>query len=106
MVTRSGRVVRRLLPAASALVAATMAVSPVQASSAPLRFVALGDSYSAGSGVLPADPAAPLRCVRSLRNYPKVIAGQIGAQLTDVTCGGAKTSDFFTPQFQGAPPQL
>ena len=108
MATHSGRfaTIRRLLLAVSALVAATVAVSPAQASSAPLRFVALGDSYSAGSGVLPPDLAAPAQCQRSARNYPKVIAGQIGAQLTDVTCGGAKTGDFFTPQSQGVPPQL
>lgn len=108
MVTRPGRFVRirRLLVATSALVAATVAVNPVQASSTPLRFVALGDSYSAGSGVLPSDLTAPAQCMRSTRNYPKVIAGAIGAQLTDVTCGGAKTSDFFTPQSQGVPAQL
>jgi len=108
MVTRSGRFVRirRVLLAMSALVAATVAVGPAQASSAPLRFVALGDSYSAGSGVLPPDLTAPAQCERSTRNYPKVIAGQIGAHLTDVTCGGAKTGDFFTPQSQGVPPQL
>lgn len=108
MVTRSGRFVRtrRLLLATSALVAATLAVSPAQASSTPLHFVALGDSYSAGSGVLPPDPTAPAQCLRSNLNYPKVIASEIGAQLTDVTCGGAKTSDFFMPQSQGVPPQL
>ncbi len=44
--------------------------------------------------------------MRSLLNYPHVIAGQIGAQLTDVTCGGAQTSDFFSSQYQGVPPQL
>jgi hypothetical protein len=44
--------------------------------------------------------------LRSLLNYPHVIASKITAQLTDVTCGGAKTSDFFTPQYQGVPPQL
>jgi lysophospholipase L1-like esterase len=72
----------------------------------PTPYVALGDSYSAGSGVLPPDPAAPPECLRSLVNYPHVIASHIGAQLTDVTCGGAQSSHFFTSQYQGVPPQL
>jgi hypothetical protein len=41
-----------------------------------------------------------------MRNYPHVIAGRLGAQLTDVTCGAAETGDFFTSQYSGVPPQL
>ena len=51
----------------------------------------------------------PLRrpqCLRSIRNYPHVIAGKLGAQLTDVTCGAAETGDFFTSQYFRVPPQL
>lgn len=77
-----------------------------QAAAAPLRYVALGDSYSAASGVLPPDPSAPLQCLRSIRNYPHAIAAQTGAALTDVTCGAAETNDFFSPQYDGVPPQL
>ncbi|HEV2857860.1 MAG TPA: SGNH/GDSL hydrolase family protein [Solirubrobacterales bacterium] len=77
-----------------------------QAAVSPLRYVALGDSYSAASGVLPPDPAAPPECLRSILNYPHVIAGGTGAQLTDVTCGAADTNDFFEPQYSGVPPQL
>jgi lysophospholipase L1-like esterase len=72
----------------------------------PLRYVALGDSYSAASGVLPPDPTAPVQCLRSLANYPHVIAGATGAQLRDVTCGGADTTDYFEPQYDGVAPQL
>jgi lysophospholipase L1-like esterase len=72
----------------------------------PTPYVALGDSYSAASGVLPPDPAAPTQCVRSLLNYPHVIASRISTQLTDVTCGGAQTKDYFTSQYQRVPPQL
>jgi lysophospholipase L1-like esterase len=72
---------------------------------AGLRYVALGDSYSAASGVLPPDLLAP-QCLRSSRNYPHVIAGAIDAQLTDVTCGAAETKDFFEAQWPGVPPQL
>ena len=71
-----------------------------------MRYVALGDSYSAASGVLPPDPPAPLQCLRSIRNYPHVIAARTGAQLTDVTCGAADTSHFSTAQYPGVAPQL
>jgi lysophospholipase L1-like esterase len=81
-------------------------VAVAHASAAPLRYVALGDSYSAGSGILPPDPTASPLCLRSIRNYPHVITGSIGAQLTDVTCGGADTGDYFTAQYPGVPPQL
>ena len=68
--------------------------------------MALGDSYSAASGVLPPDPSAPPQCLRSIRNYPHVIAAATGSPLTDVTCGAAETSHFFSPQYPGVPPQL
>jgi hypothetical protein len=77
-----------------------------QAAASPLRYVALGDSYSAAPGVLPLDLLAPPQCLRSTRNYPHVIAGATGAQLTDATCGAAETGDFFEPQYPGVPPQL
>jgi hypothetical protein len=44
--------------------------------------------------------------LRSIRNYPHVIAARLGAQLTDVTCGAAETGHFFTSQYFGVPPQL
>ena len=102
---------RRIKRLALALAVAVCALVAVGAQAAlaqpqPTPYVALGDSYSAASGVLPPDPTAPPQCLRSLLNYPHVIASHIGAQLTDVTCGGAKTSDFFTSQYQGVPPQL
>ncbi|HEV2726720.1 MAG TPA: SGNH/GDSL hydrolase family protein [Solirubrobacterales bacterium] len=77
-----------------------------QAAAAPLRYVALGDSYSAASGVLPPDLTAPPQCLRSIRNYPHGIASATGAHLTDVTCGAAETKDFFEPQYFGVAPQL
>jgi lysophospholipase L1-like esterase len=94
---------RGLVVALCALAAVVIA-SP--ASAAPLRYVALGDSYSAASGVLPPDLTAPIECLRSTRNYPHVLARQIGAQLKDVTCGAAETSDFTSSQYPGVAPQL
>src|SRR5690349_6291158 len=72
---------------------------------APLRYVALGDSYSAASGVAPPDPTSPL-CARSTVNYPHLIAAATGATLRDVTCGAAETKDFRTSQYPGVAPQL
>jgi GDSL-like Lipase/Acylhydrolase family len=94
-----------VLACAVAALAGT-ATSAAQATTSPLRYVALGDSYSAASGVLPPDPAAPLQCLRSILNYPHVIAARTGAQLTDVTCGAAETSHFSTSQYPGVAPQL
>lgn len=72
---------------------------------APTAYVALGDSYSAASGVLPVDVGAP-QCLRSTRNYPRVMAAELGAALTDVSCGGADTADFSAEQYPGTAPQL
>src|SRR3954467_4808712 len=94
------------LAAVAAAVTAVVAVrAPPQAAQHPLRYVALGDSYSAASGVLPPDPTSPL-CARSTANYPHVIAAKTGAELTDVTCGAAETKDFAQSQYPGVAPQL
>lgn len=73
---------------------------------AGLRYAALGDSYSSAAGVTPFVVDAPPQCSRSQLNYPHVIAERIGANLTDVTCSGADTSDFFASQSEGVEPQL
>jgi hypothetical protein len=93
-----------ILAVAVSTIVATAQAAPM--TTGPLPYVALGDSYSAASGVLPPDPMAPPECLRSSRNYPHVIAATIGAKLTDVTCGAAESSDFFTSQYQNVPPQL
>ena len=100
---------RRLASCALAVVAVLggAVAAPASAEDTPrVDYVALGDSYSAASGVLPPDPDAPPQCLRSMLNYPNVIAARTGANLTDVTCGAAQTKDFFTSQYDGVPPQL
>jgi hypothetical protein len=98
---------RRLAASAATVIAALgLVAAPPASAETPLNYVALGDSYSAASGVLPPDPTAALPCLRSTRNYPHVIAAETGARLTDVTCGGAETKDFSTAQYPGVPPQL
>jgi hypothetical protein len=70
-------------------------------------YVAMGDSYSAASGVLPLDSGAPLLCIRSSANYPHVLAARAGLDLTDVTCGAAQTKDFAGSPYPGVVgPQL
>ncbi len=106
--------VRRSAVALTALLLGVLSVLtvPSQAASeraekrAPLRYVALGDSYSAASGVLPPSPDAPIQCLQSIRNYPHVIAERIGARLTDVSCGAADTGDYAGSQYPGVAPQL
>ncbi|MGN5377640.1 SGNH/GDSL hydrolase family protein [Streptomyces lasalocidi] len=97
---------RRVVAAASALagtLALGLAVTPAQAAT-PLNYSALGDSYSAASGVLPID-LSNLLCLRSTANYPHVLAARTGARLTDVTCGAAQTKDFTGSQYPGVAPQ-
>ncbi|SEO77616.1 SGNH/GDSL hydrolase family protein [Actinacidiphila rubida] len=98
--------VRGLAAVAAAGTAALGLTAPTAHASTPVPYVALGDSYSAGSGILPLDPAASLLCARSTANYPHVIAARTGDQLTDATCGGAETKDFAGSQYPGVAPQL
>ncbi|QHA02716.1 SGNH/GDSL hydrolase family protein [Streptomyces broussonetiae] len=97
---------RRVTAAASALagvLALGLTATPAQAAT-PLNYAALGDSYSAASGVLPID-VSNLLCLRSTANYPHVVAARTGARLTDVTCGAAETKDFTASQYPGVAPQ-
>ncbi|MFI1097877.1 SGNH/GDSL hydrolase family protein [Streptomyces sp. NPDC020917] len=98
--------VRGLAAVAAAGTAALGLTAPSAQASSPVPYVALGDSYSAGSGILPLDPNASLLCARSTANYPHVLAARTGAQLTDATCGGAQTKDFAGSQYPGVAPQL
>jgi GDSL-like Lipase/Acylhydrolase family len=106
---------RRTAPllAATALAAASVLLTagpasagqnpPAQPRVVPSPYVALGDSYSSAAGVMPFVPTAPPACQRSLLNYAHDIDRVTGASLTDVTCSGAKTSDFFSPQAETPP---
>jgi len=74
----------------------------------PALYVALGSSFAAGPGI---SPVVDVHAGRSGRNYPHVLAGLLGVQLTDATVSGATTSTILdTPQqtMTGVriPPQL
>ncbi|MFG1781571.1 SGNH/GDSL hydrolase family protein [Rhodococcus oryzae] len=66
----------------------------------------LGDSFSAGSGVSPVAATQLAKCMQSEQNFSHLIAQQRGFRLADVSCGGAKTGDFYAPQGPGLRPQL
>ncbi|WP_375490037.1 SGNH/GDSL hydrolase family protein [uncultured Jatrophihabitans sp.] len=103
------RLTKLAVTAASLAAVAGVAFAATTASgatSAPLNYVGMGDSYSAASGNVPPDPSAAPQCLRSTVNYPHLIAATTGAKLTDVTCGGAQTKDYFSSQYQGLAPQL
>jgi hypothetical protein len=102
---RSTHIRLQVVSILGAILIFALAAQPAQAAGSPLRYVALGDSYSAASGVLPVDLSTP-QCLRSTRNYPHVIAAAVDAQLKDVTCGAAETSHFFESQYPGVAPQL
>ena len=73
------------------------------------RYVALGDSYSAGPLIPTTDLAGG--CARSDHNYPSLVADAVNAKtFVDVTCSGADTRDLTRVQrtFGDAriPPQL
>lgn len=83
-----------------------LAAAPTAHADEPIEYVALGDSYAAGSGVLPIVTNRNPLCWQSKRNYPHVLAASIGATLDDRTCGGAATDDLTSAQYAGTPAQL
>lgn len=56
------------------------------------RYVAMGSSYAAGTGINGIKPGTPQRCGRSASNYATLLAGKLGLILEDQTCGGATTA--------------
>ena len=67
-------------------------------SSEPMRYVALGDSYTSGP-LIPFQRLDRIGCLRSTNNYPSVVARRLGhTVLTDVSCAGADTTDVTRPQ--------
>ena len=100
----------RPLPHVVTALVATLAALALGTGSAAgtttLRYVNLGDSYSAGSGVLPLAPGSNPLCTQAALNWAHDLASRTGAALTDVSCGGAKTSDFTSSQLPGVAPQL
>ncbi len=62
------------------------------------RYVALGDSYTAGP-LIPWVRGQPTSCLRSSRNYPALLAEWLQpGSVVDVSCSGADTRDLSRPQ--------
>lgn len=117
--------------AVSAVLAGTLVTGPSAADAAPMwpvpapypstsdpeetladipvgsEYVALGDSYSAGYGLSDPTRLPTSACGQSGQDYPHRIAARFGLALTDVTCGGATSTDVTSGfQFKGVPPQI
>jgi hypothetical protein len=96
-----------IFTATLAMAAALVAVAlPASAFAKEPSYVAMGDSYTAGPGILPPSPTAPPECGQSLNNYPHLVAAALKLSLTDVSCSGAKTEDFTVAQYPDQPPQF
>lgn len=93
----------RLALLGSALAATAAVLAPTAHAADELEYVAMGDSAAAGP--LTPHPDPNLLCFRSRENYPQVAARLLGAELTDVSCSGAKITDFSGRQHGIMPPQ-
>jgi hypothetical protein len=90
MRTRAATVMAVALLALAALAGAAHAATG--------RYVALGDSYTAGP-LIPNQSLNPLGCLRSDHNYPHLVQpGLTTATFSDVSCSGATTDDMFNEQ--------
>ncbi|MEV4643061.1 ricin-type beta-trefoil lectin domain protein [Actinoplanes sp. NPDC049548] len=77
------------------------------ATTAGLNYVAIGSSFAAGPGISPVQSSAGAAgCARSSNNYASVVARDLGANLTDVSCSGATTANVLTTSQNGQPPQV
>lgn len=92
---RIRKITRRVVSVAATagLAVGVVGVSTTQAEN-PV-YVALGDSYSAGTG---AGDSTHSDCYRSPHGYPAVIAGSQGLALDYQACSGAETSDVLNSQ--------
>ncbi|TCO65769.1 SGNH/GDSL hydrolase family protein [Actinocrispum wychmicini] len=98
----------RIVVALVALLGLITLATPATAAGSRGGYVALGDSYASGPGI-PDQTGTPAGCARSNHNYPALLASWLRVKLTDVSCGGAKTTDMTAPQkVTGGvnPPQL
>lgn len=74
---------------------------------AGLDYVAMGSSFAAGPSIPPVQSSSgAAACSRSGNNYASIVARDIGANLTDVTCSGATTANILTAGQGAQPPQI
>lgn len=87
--TRLHAAVHAALTAAVLMTTLTASTAPAAAES-PLHYVALGDSYSSGTGI---GDYSDQGCRRSDRAFPQLLAAEIGAELDFAACSGARAAD-------------
>jgi GDSL-like Lipase/Acylhydrolase family len=68
------------------------ACARIPALSSNARYVAMGSSFAAGTGINGIKPGTPPRCARSASNYATLVAGRLSLPLDDQTCSGATTA--------------
>lgn len=100
----------RVVPGRWQVCATTISGHPLQIGCAtvtisPIRYVALGDSYTSGPSLGAQAAGSPANCARTAANYPNRLAHYLRAALTDVSCAGAAVNEMTHPQ-GGNPPQL
>jgi lysophospholipase L1-like esterase len=69
------------------------------------EYVAIGDSYTAAGRIGSFQPGGT-NCLRSSRNYPSLVAAELGYVLRDVSCYGASTKDVLEGDSSGIPAQV
>lgn len=92
-----------LLLVASVLVAGCSGSDEPGRSARPTSYVALGDSFVSGPGILPHVPSSGT-CLRSERDYPALLAATLDVDVVDVSCGGATTDHVLRDNTTGAAP--
>ncbi|MFD3508786.1 SGNH/GDSL hydrolase family protein [Nocardia sp. NPDC058666] len=95
---------RKRLLLVSALLGLTAV--PGTADGSPIRYVALGDSYTSAPGMFTPVPGSPLLCTRSIFNYPNALAAATGWELIDRSCASAMTEHMTVAQYADQPPQF
>ena len=88
---------RRALAAAALAAVTALVVSAAPATAAAPSYVALGDSYSSGTGTR-SYLADGTSCLRSVYAYPSLIASAKGYDLNFRACSGAKIADVSNTQ--------
>lgn len=80
--------------------------APLQGPWAGAQYAALGDSFTTGAGLgSPQRGRTAESCQRTLANYPSQLAESFDMELTDRSCGSARSSDVLTPRGD-RPPQI
>jgi lysophospholipase L1-like esterase len=87
---------RKLLRLVAPVAAIAAVLVPAAPAHAATNYVALGDSYSSGTGSSTYDLNSS--CQRSTKAYPSIVATAKAYSLNFVACSGAKTTDVISSQ--------